>query len=161
MQATVFDTKSPSPKENFAAGETGFTALQVFFWESFYKDLFHSPQALHPTTAGTKYHCLKIYFQILEWKEFTNEVISIDWGWKGCDGKLTPVLTNLPLVPDELLKMIRCNCQTDCYSVRCTCRKYNLKCSPACSNCKGSACANPDTFLIEDEDEVHVENDEL
>ena len=120
-----------------------------------------SPQALPPTTANTKYHCLKVYFQILEWKGCTNEVIPLDWGWKRCDGKLMPVLTNLPLAPDELLKMIRCNCQTHCYSMRCRCRKYNLKCSPACSNCKGSACANPDTFLIEDEDEVHVENDQL
>ena len=72
------------------------------------------------------------------------------------DGKLMPVLTDLPPAPDELLKIIRCNCQTDCNS-RCTCRKYNLKCSPGCGNCRGSACTNSDTFMMEDEDEVEIE----
>ena len=160
MQATVFDTKSASPQKIFAAGETGFTALQVVYWE-FLQAFLVSPQALPPTTVGTKYHCLKVYFQILEWKGCTNEVSPVDWGWKRCDGKLMPVLTNLPPAPDELLKMIWSNCQTDCYSMRCTCRKYNLKCSPACSNCNGSACVNLYTFLIEGKDEGHVENDEL
>ncbi len=64
-----------------------------------------------------------------------------------------PVLTDLPPAPDELLKMI---CLTDCNNMRCTCRKHNLKCSPACGNCKGSACTNS---MNEDNDEV--ENDEL
>ena len=79
------------------------------------------------------------------------------------DVKLMPVLTNMRSTPDELLKMIQCSCRTDCYiySMRCTCRKYILKCSPAYSTCKGSTCANYGTFLIENEDEVHVENDEL
>ena len=72
-----------------------------------------------------------------------------------------PVLTNLPPAPEELLKRIRCNCQTDCNSMRCICRKHNFKCSPACGNCKGSACMNSDTFMNEDEDKDEaIENDE-
>ena len=39
------------------------------------------------------------------------------------------VLTDLSPAPDELLKMIRCNCHTDCSSMRCTCKKYIVKCS--------------------------------
>ena len=101
-------------------------------------------------------------YQILEWKGCAIEVSPLYWGWKRSDGKLMPVLTDLPPAPDELLKMIRCNCRTDCNSMRCTCRKHNLKCSPACGNCKGSACMNSDTFMNEDEDEDEdeVENDE-
>ena len=161
MQATVFDTKLVSPKEIFAAAETGLTALQFFSEKVCTNFLFISPQAQPPTTAGTKYHCLYVYFQLLEWKGCTNKFSPLHWGWKRCGGKLMPVLTNMPSAPDELLKMIQSNCRKDCYSMRCMCRKYILKCSPACSNCKGSACANHDAFLIEDEAEVHVENDDL
>ena len=41
---------------------------------------FVSPQALPPTTAGTKYHCLKVYIQIMEWEACTNKVSPLDWG---------------------------------------------------------------------------------
>ena len=171
-QTTVFDTESASPEEIFAAGEQALVALyngkpgekldslryKRFFEKVSTSTSFVSPQALPPTSAAAKYHCLRVYFQILEWKGCANKVSPLDWGWKRSDGKLMPVLTDLPPAPDELLKMIRCNCRTDCNSMRCTCRKHNLKCSPACGNCKGSACTNSDTFMNEDEDEV--ENDE-
>ena len=49
-----------------------------------------------------------------------------------------PVLTDLSPAPDKLLKMIRCNCHTDCSSMRCTCKKYKVKCSSVCGNCKGT-----------------------
>ena len=73
------------------------------------------------------------------------------WELKGYNGKLIPVLTDLPLAPDEL-KTIICNCHTDCSSIRCTCKKYNVKCSSACGNCKKTGCTNLDTSIHEEDD---------
>ena len=42
--------------------------------------------------------------------------------------------------PQELLKMIRCNCTTDCSSARCSCQKHGLPCTQACGQCRGSGC---------------------
>ena len=63
-----------------------------------------------------------------------------------------PLFTDLPPAPDDLLKIIRCNCHTDCSTMRCTCKKYNVKCSPAIGNCKGTACTNVDGVILEDDD---------
>ncbi|KAK3732581.1 hypothetical protein QZH41_004976 [Actinostola sp. cb2023] len=39
-------------------------------------------------------------------------------------------------------------------TLRCTCRKHNLECSPACGQCKGSGCSNStDQLLYYDSDE--------
>jgi hypothetical protein len=32
--------------------------------------------------------------------------------------------------------VIRCNCQTDCSTMRCSCKKHGLRCSIACGNCR-------------------------
>ena len=88
------------------------------------------PQTLSPTSAAAN--------------TTASEFISKYWSGKVAvtklgksDGKPMPVLPDLP--PDELLKIIRCNCHTDCSSMRCTCRKHLVKCSPACGN---SGCTN-------------------
>jgi len=71
----------------------------------------------------------------------------------GKTAKLMSVLANLPPAPDELLKIIKCNCHTDYSSMRCTCKKYNVKCrSSACRNCKGAGCTNLDTTIHEEDD---------
>ena len=51
-----------------------------------------------------------------------------DWGWKESDGALIPVTTDLAPAPNERLQIVRCNCQTDCSTLRCSCRKHGLNC---------------------------------
>ena len=63
-------------------------------------------QTLPPTSAAANFHSLRVYFQILEWKGSGDEISPLEWGWKKSDGKLMPVLTDLPPAPDELMKMI-------------------------------------------------------
>jgi len=77
----------------------------------------------------------------------------LEWGWKKNDDKLMPLLTDLSPAPSELLKIIRCNCQTDCSSTRCTCKKHNVKCSVACGNCRGSGCTNSEVPESDDDDD--------
>ena len=42
-------------------------------------------------------------------------------GWMEKDGHLLPVMTDLPPAPEDLLRIIRCNCTTDCSTARCSC----------------------------------------
>ncbi len=78
-------------------------------------------------------HSLRVYLQVQQWKGSGGELLPVEWGWKESDRGLMPVHTDLPPAPDELLRVIKCNCQSDCSSLRCTCRKHNIKCSLACA----------------------------
>ena len=85
---------------------------------------------------------------------------TLEWGWKESEGGLTPVHTDLPTAAEELLRVIRCNYKTDCTNMRCTCIKHNVKCSPACGNCRGSGCINSDQLEYDDDDEEEVDNED-
>ena len=73
----------------------------------------------------------------------------------GVDDKenLVPVMTDLPPARDELLRVIRCTCTTDCSTARCSCRKHSLEYSPACGQCRGIGCSNSTATDISDEDD--------
>ena len=117
----------------------------IYFTGPFPFCSFHRPCCL------AKYHSFHVYFQIQEWKDNASEMQLTAWAWKDCDGKLMSVLTNLPPAPDELLKIITCNCHTDCNSMRCTSKKYNMKCFSACGNCKGTGYTNLDISIHEED----------
>ena len=165
-QAKVFAIESVTPKDISAAGEqvlvnvyngTPEESLDSLRYKCFCEKVATTtvciyPQTLPPTSAAAKYHSLRVYYQIQEWKGCSAEMQPLEWGWKKVEGKLMPVLTDLPPAPDELLKIIRCNCHADCSSMRCTCKKHNVKCSPACGNCRGLGCTNSDN--LEDEDDL-------
>lgn len=106
------------------------------------------PNSLPPTSAAAKFHSFRVYAQVLQWKG--EGVNAEDWGWKTKDGQLIPVMTDLPAAPDNLLRIVRCNCSSGCNTLRCSCRKHNLECSPACGQCKGSSCTNSSVLAQED-----------
>ncbi|CAH3177831.1 unnamed protein product [Porites lobata] len=109
------------------------------------------PQNLPPTSAAARHHSLRVYLQVKRWKG-ENEGMSLeDYGWKVTEGQVLPRMTDLPAAPESLLQMIRCNCSSDCASARCTCRKHGLECSPACGQCRGTACTNSPIQFDEDD----------
>lgn len=74
------------------------------------------------------------------------------------DGQLVPIMTQLKPASESLLRVVRCNCLSDCSSMRCICKKHDLECSAACGYCRGISCTNTaaldfDEDLDEDEDE--------
>lgn len=77
-----------------------------------------------------------------------------NWGWQLVDGRLEPVMTDLPPAPESLLQVIRCSCKRDCSTKHCTCRKHRLECSAACGFCKGISCQN--SSILEPEDELDL-----
>ena len=114
------------------------------------------PQVLPPTEAATKFHSFCVFYQICPWMGCSNEMLPVVWGWKISESGLTPIQTDLLPAPEDLLKVIRCCCATDCGSLQCICRKNGLKSTAACSNCKGLACQNASVSSITD-DEVDGE----
>ena len=78
---------------------------------------------------------------------FSSENISrlrsaVDLGWTVKSNKFIPVLTDLEAAPQSVLKIIRCQCKTDCSSRRCGFRKNNLPCTYACGSCLETNCRN-------------------
>ena len=112
-------------------------------------------QSLPPTTASARYHSLRVYLQVQQWRGVTI-LKPVEWGWRLTDDHLVPNMTDLPPAPDRILHVIHCGCSTDCSSGRCTCRKNNLECSTACSQCRGTSCSN--STIIDDDDLSDSEN---
>ena len=171
-QAKVFDAQSAFPEDIVVAGEQALVCLYngkpaerldslryTHFCAKVATKTSHiQPQTLPPTSAAAKYHSLRVYFQIQQWKGSGVVLTPVEWGWRESEEGLKPVQTDLPPAPDELLRMIRCNCQTDCSTLRCTCKKHNVKCSPACGNCRGSDCINSDWLTYEEGVDVDDHN---
>ncbi|KAL8582347.1 hypothetical protein ACOMHN_037104 [Nucella lapillus] len=103
---------------------------------------------------------LRVYFQVQAWKNLNDASLDpCQWGWEVANRMLLPMLTDLPAAPEELLTVIRCNCQTDCSTTRCTCRKHGLVCTAACGHCRGETCVNvaPVNQDYEQDDEIDEE----
>ena len=120
------------------------------------------PASLPPTSTAAKYHSLRAYLQVQQWKHESCTLSVESWGWKSEGGEYVPIAMDLPPAPLELLQIIRCGCQGDCSTRTCSCRKHSKECTFACSNCKGSACSNskvvePDDLIEEEEGVVEEE----
>ncbi len=79
------------------------------------------PHSLPPTSAAVKYHSLRMYYQVMEWKDASNNMKPEDWGWHIVDGKYKARQTSEPPAPSQLLDIICCGCKKDCNTRRCTC----------------------------------------
>ena len=84
---------------------------------------FVSPECLPPKDMSTKYHSLRVYYQIMAWTGQESDLNVLDWGWRCDDNQLVPVMTDLSAAPDNLMKMIHCKCSTACSTPRCTYRR--------------------------------------
>jgi hypothetical protein len=166
-QTKVFDTASASTADVVAAGENALVCLYNGKPEEGLDSLRHKrlcekvatstshvqTQSLPPTAAAAKYHSLRVYHQVQQWKGTADELLPPYWGWKESDGGIITVLTDLPPAPPDLLQIIGCSCRTDCSSLKCTCKKHGIECSVACSNCKGSGFANSFNSECDDDED--------
>ena len=75
---------------------------------------FVTPERLPPTESSTKYHCLRVYYQIMVWIGNDSDMNAVNWGWKLEDNLFVPVMTNKSAAPESLLQMVHCNCTTAC-----------------------------------------------
>jgi hypothetical protein len=121
---------------------------------------FVAPARLPPTASSTKFHSLRVYYQIMVWLGLDNNLDATDWGWKIEDHQFVPVMTAKNAAPDNLLQIVHCNCTTACTTQRCTCRRYGLPCTSVCGRCQLESCENPNNLLPLDQDDTEVSNDD-
>ena len=127
------------------------------FQEKIASSLRHvDPALLPPTSDAAKYHSYCVYHQVCEWKRI--QLIPELWGWKIENREFWPIMMDKPPAPENLLEIIKCNCQSDCVTRACSCRKHQLKCSIVCGNCKETACLN--AMEVESEDNQSIGEDE-
>uniref|UniRef100_UPI00358ECD2A uncharacterized protein n=1 Tax=Myxine glutinosa TaxID=7769 RepID=UPI00358ECD2A len=168
-QAEVFYAHSASTDDVAEAGEkamvilyngTSTDTLDSLRYHRFCEKVASSstyvqPQVLPPTSGAAKFHSLRVYLQVQEWKGSTSDgPRPTEWGWQKCVEGFVPVQTTLPPAPEKLLRVIKCNCQADCSTLRCTCKKNNIECTPACGNCRGSSCTNSIQMPCDDDDDI-------
>ena len=75
---------------------------------------------LGPTTDAAQQHIIRIYFQVQSWKGNV-DLDPLDWGWKMTKQGLMPIEMTKQIAPTDLLKIVKCGCQTDCSRRNCTC----------------------------------------
>jgi len=82
---------------------------------------FVTPERLPTTFSATTFHSLRVYYQIMVWMGMANDMNMnpTDWGWKEESRQLIAVMTEKNAAPDEILKVIHCNCLAECKSYRC------------------------------------------
>lgn len=67
-----------------------------------------------------------------------------------------PIPTLDPLAPENLLKLVFCNCKIDC-AQRCDCRRGGLPCTAMCGKCIGEACSNRPSMLADEEEQSEIQ----
>ena len=111
--------------------------------------------ALPPTSEAFCENVKRAHLQSCTWKHAVDSdpprVDPVKFGWiKDERSKtLVPVMLpkNVPLAPEDVLKLIKCSCesQSPCGSLRCSCNKARLSCTIFCA-CQGAAlCCNEQT----------------
>ena len=120
---------------------------------------FVTPERPPPTSSATRFHSQRVYFQMMVWVGMANEMNPTEWGWEKENDQLIPIITKNNAAPDELLKIIHCNCSAGCKSCRCSCRRYGLSCTAACGPCQTENCDNPNnTQEVDSEVEDDTKN---
>ena len=70
------------------------------------------PEKLPPTEKAAYFHCLCVSIKFWSGTLYRKIVRdAINWGWKLLGNILAPIMTDESPAPDELLNIVRCNCQ--------------------------------------------------
>ena len=86
---------------------------QIFIKKVATAQAFVNSERLPPTSPATGSHSQRVYFHIMVWVGMANEMNPTEWEWKQENDQLIPIMTQNNVAPDELLKIIHCNCSGD------------------------------------------------
>ena len=87
---------------------------------------FVKPERLPPTKFALRFHCFRVLLQVLKWIG-DDSLKPEEWGWLNIDNKLCPKTTNKNPAPDSLLKIIGCNCSSDCSTLHLSKRRIPVQ----------------------------------
>ena len=55
-------------------------------------------------------------------------------GWESIEGHYVPITSKQPVSPNDMLKLLSCNCKRGCTGGKCACIRSAMTCSNLC-NC--------------------------
>lgn len=120
--------------------EAGLNSARL---NSFHKKIYNAKSFVHfkdipSTTAASKYHSFRACL-LIQHLLGSNQQFPCRWGWEDHKEKNSSyIIADLHPAPENILRvMMKCGCICRCNSMRCTCRKNGIECSPACLNCRG------------------------
>ena len=122
-------------------------------------DTFVTPKRLPSTLDAAKYHCQRVYYQLMVWMNMDYGMDPSEWGWQAVNNKLIPMMMQRKAAPENLLKVIHCNCLKECKSSCCSCKRYELQCTAACGRCQTENCNslnNTQDICIDDESSLWI-----
>ncbi|CAH1115838.1 unnamed protein product [Psylliodes chrysocephalus] len=105
-------------------------------------------------SGAAKQHSYRVFHQVQSWRGV--QLPATEWGWMKKEGQLLPAPTLEPLAPETILKLVFCNCKTDC-AQRCDCRRRGLPCTPMCGKCNSEACSNRPFMVVDGEEQLEVQ----
>lgn len=121
--------------------------------------------SLPPTTEAFVENVARAHLQLIVWRNALEpsspDLEPTEHGWSRIAGSRTlsptTVSPGTPLAPLDLLKLIKCSCQsqTACKSQRCSCCSANMPCTTFCVCQGGQECQNE-----RNKDVANVEDDE-
>ena len=116
---------------------------------------------LPPTTEAFRENVLRAHITVVNWmKAIENEpseLLPTEHGWVKDDTNKTLVPKTVPegvcLAPNEILKLIRCGCEsaTACKSRNCGCTGKGIPCTIFCACGGGLGCNNPHNKPVTEE----------
>lgn len=75
---------------------------------------FVTPERLSPTDSASKFHCRRMYCQVMVWKGMECDLGPLDWGWGLAGNRFVQIRGAVNAAPDTILKVIHCNRTTAC-----------------------------------------------
>ena len=131
---------------------TNILSIPDLRWHLFCKYMTES-ERLPPTMGALKQNTLRTHVQARVWAQAAipqqDLLDPVRNGYhKEHDGQLTPTTTDVPPAPDAITEMVRCKCNRDCSSQRCSCKSKNLPCTDLC----------PCSTDCENDEDTHLEN---
>jgi len=120
-------------------------------------------QTLPPTTEAFTENVRRAHLQVAIWRHAGEAnpppLDPVHFGWQRDGSSLKPVTLpeGVPTAPDDLLKVIKCSCESDipCRTKRCGCSNANIACTEFCACAGGAGCFNEKTrehALLENEE---------
>ena len=145
--ATVEDVKSAGLKLFLAVcggnADDSLADLRYSAYCSMTLSARFRPESLPPSESAAAMHILRVHYQSVVWATLGKTSLKpTDWGWKVQSEVMVPVQLEGEVAPYSLLKVIKCNCTTQCTRASCSCRTYGLHCLSACKPCRGTTCTN-------------------
>jgi hypothetical protein len=150
QEATVFILACYSQ-----TGKKTLTEARTDVWKTkMRKSALEPPKlcSLPPTSAAFRENALRAHYQVAVWRNALQThpplLDPTHHGWSHIEGstRITPTIVPLdtPLAPEDLLKVIKCGCDsnTPCSTKRCGCKSQGIECTLFCVCKGGDACKN-------------------